>query len=112
MEVDAAPPLIDQANASIGQVISTRSVESLPLNGRTPTTFAELSEGVISTAAPQIIHPFDNNAGNSWSIGGTPNQNSEVLLDGSPDLTLLGALAYAPISCAHRLSSISRNFHA
>ena len=55
-----------------------------------------LSVGVITTAAPQIVHPFDNAAGNAWSIGGTPNQVSEVLLDGSPDLTLLGALAYAP----------------
>lgn len=89
-------PLIDQANASVGQIISTESVANLPLNGRTPTTLTELSEGVITTAAPQIVHPFDNNAGNSWSIGGTPNQVSEVLLDGSPDLTLLGALAYAP----------------
>ncbi|HLI78217.1 MAG TPA: hypothetical protein VKV02_14820, partial [Acidobacteriaceae bacterium] len=96
VEVNAAPPLVDQANASVGQVISTESVEDLPLNGRTPTTLTELSEGVITTAAPQIVHPFDNNAGNSWSIGGTPNQVSEVLLDGSPDLTLLGALAYAP----------------
>jgi hypothetical protein len=89
-------PLVDQANASVGQVISTESVADLPLNGRTPTTLTELSVGVITTAAPQIVHPFDNNAGNSWSIGGTPNQVSEVLLDGSPDLTLLGALAYAP----------------
>ena len=89
-------PLVDQANASVGQVISTESVEELPLNGRTPTTFTELSEGVITTVPPQIVHPFDNSAGNSWSIGGTPNQVSEVLLDGSPDLTLLGALAYAP----------------
>ena len=94
--VTSAAPLIDQANASVGQVISTESVADLPLNGRTPTTLTELSEGVITTAAPQIVHPFDNNAGNSWSIGGTPNQVSEVLLDGSPDLTLLGALAYAP----------------
>ena len=94
--VSSAAPLIDQANASVGQVISTESVADLPLNGRTPTTLTELSEGVITTAAPQIVHPFDNNAGNSWSIGGTPNQVSEVLLDGSPDLTLLGALAYAP----------------
>ncbi len=94
--VTNAAPLIDQANASVGQVISTESVADLPLNGRTPTTLTELSEGVIGTAAPQIVHPFDNNAGNSFSIGGTPNQVSEVLLDGSPDLTLLGALAYAP----------------
>ncbi len=94
--VNAEASLVDQANASVGQVITTESVANLPLNGRTPTTLTELSEGVITTAAPQIVHPFDNNAGNSWSMGGTPNQVSEVLLDGSPDLTLLGALAYAP----------------
>jgi len=94
--VTDAAPLIDQANASVGQIITTESVANLPLNGRTPTTLTELSVGVITTAAPQIVHPFDNAAGNSWSIGGTPNQVSEVLLDGSPDLTLLGALAYAP----------------
>jgi hypothetical protein len=94
--VTSAPPLLDTANASVGKVISTRSIEDLPLNGRTPTTLTELAPGVITTAAPQLIHPFDNNAGNSWSIGGTPNQVSEVLLDGAPDLTLLGALAYAP----------------
>jgi Carboxypeptidase regulatory-like domain len=94
--VSSGAPLVDLANASVGQVISTESVADLPLNGRAPTTLAELSVGVIATAAPQLVHPFDNNAGNSWSIGGTPNQVSEVLLDGSPDLTLLGALAYAP----------------
>ena len=92
----ATAPLVDQANASVGQVISTRSVEDLPLNGRTPAVLTELSVGVITTSAPGITHPFDNNAANSWSIGGTPNQVSEVLLDGSPDLTLLGALAYSP----------------
>lgn len=96
VEVTAQAPLLDQTNASVGQVISTESVADLPVNGRTPTTLTELSVGVITTAAPQLVHPFDNNAGNSWSMGGTPNQVSEVLLDGSPDLTLLGALAYAP----------------
>ncbi len=95
--VTATPPLLDLANASIGSVISTRSVADLPINGRTPTTLTELAPGVINTgSAAQLIHPFDNNAGNEWSIGGTPNQVSEVLLDGAPDLTLLGALAYAP----------------
>ena len=94
--VSAAPPLIDQANASVGTVIATRSVEDLPLNGRTPAVLTELAAGVITTSAPGITHPFDNNAANSWSIGGTPNQVSEVLLDGAPDLTLLGALAYSP----------------
>jgi len=94
--VTAEEPLVDQANASLGQVISTESVEDLPLNGRTPVVLTSLSVGVVTTSAPGITHPFDNNAANSWSIGGTPNQVSEVLLDGSPDLTMLGAQAYSP----------------
>jgi Carboxypeptidase regulatory-like domain len=94
--VTEATPLLDAANASISTVIPTSAVADLPLNGRTPASLAEMSPGVITTAAPEQIHPFDNNAGNSWSIGGTPNQVSEVLLDGSPDETLLGALAFSP----------------
>jgi hypothetical protein len=94
--VTGAAPLIDQANASVGQVISTESVADLPLNGRTPAVLTELSVGVISEIPPQLVHPFDNSAGNSWSIGGTPNQSSEVLLDGSPDLTVIGQLAFSP----------------
>ena len=96
VNVTADAPLLDEANASVGQVISSESVADLPVNGRTPTTLTELSVGVIAVTPPQIVHPFDNAAGNSFSLGGTPNQTSEVLLDGSPDLTLLGALAYAP----------------
>jgi hypothetical protein len=97
VEVTTTAPLLDQSNASVGQVISTQSVADLPLNGRTPAVLTELSVGVITTSAPGgITHPFDNNAANAWSIGGTPNQVSEILLDGSPDLTLLGALAYSP----------------
>jgi hypothetical protein len=94
--VTAEEPLVDQANSSVGEVISTESVDDLPLNGRTPVVLTSLSVGVVTTSAPGITHPFDNNAANSWSIGGTPNQVSEVLLDGSPDLTLLGAQAYSP----------------
>ena len=36
VEVTAQAPLLDQTNASVGQVISTESVADLPLNGRTP----------------------------------------------------------------------------
>jgi hypothetical protein len=94
--VTEAPPQLDLANGSVNTVIDTSSVADLPLNGRAPSTLAELSAGVITTAAPEQVHPFDNNAGNAWSMGGTPNQVSEVLLDGSPDETLLGALAFSP----------------
>jgi hypothetical protein len=104
--VTAEEPLVDQANSSVGQVISTQSVEDLPLNGRTPVVLATLSVGVVTTSAPGITHPFDNNAANSWSVGGTPKQVSEVLLDGSPNLTLLGAQAYSPTQDSVREVSV------
>lgn len=94
--VTAEAPLLNQENASIGDVISTASVADLPLNGRAPMMLAELSVGVMMEAAPEQSHPFDNNNMNSFSIGGTPLQASEVLLDGSPDETMLGALAFSP----------------
>lgn len=50
--VRGAAPLVDQANASVGQVITTQSVEDLPLNGRTPAVLTELSVGVITTSTP------------------------------------------------------------
>lgn len=89
-------PLIDTANASVGQVISTKEVEDYPVNGRTPITLVELAVGVVPTAQPSQIHPFDNSGASSWSIGGTPAQASEVLLDGTPDTTWQGDVAYNP----------------
>ena len=96
VSVTADAPLIDTANASIGQVISTKAVEDLPVNGRTPITLVELAIGVVPTSQPSQIHPFDNSGASSWSIGGTPAQASEVLLDGSPDTTWQGDVAYNP----------------
>jgi len=96
VNVSSDAPLVDQANASVGQVITTAQVEDLPLNGRTPAMLTQLSIGVISTAQPGQVHPFDNNAANSWSIGGTPKQTSEILLDGAPDTIWSGSLAYSP----------------
>ncbi len=94
--VTAASPLLDQANANIGEDVSTAAVANLPLNGRAPMMLAELSVGVETEAAPEQSHPFDNNNMNSFSIGGTPLQSSEVLMDGSPDETMLGSLAFSP----------------
>ena len=89
-------PLVDTANASVGQVITTKQVEDFPVNGRTPITLVELAVGVVPTSQPSQIHPFDNSGASSWSIGGTPAQASEVLLDGAPDTTWQGDVAYNP----------------
>jgi hypothetical protein len=96
IEVTADVPLINSENASVGQAITSKEVEDLPLNGGTPLAFAALSMGVIATGQPGLIHPFDAGAAAGWSIGGTASQTNEILVNGSPDATWDGRLAYSP----------------
>ena len=65
--VTADAPLINSENASVGQAITTREVEDLPLNGRTPLVLASLSTGVLATGQPSLIHPFDSGAAAGWT---------------------------------------------
>jgi len=96
IDVTEAAPLINTDNASLGQAVTTKQVEDFPLNGRTPMMLAQLSIGVIDTAQPTLVHPFDNAGAANWSIGGLPSQTAELLMDGSPDATWDGRLAYSP----------------
>ena len=96
VDVTEAATLVNTDNASFGQSVSTAQVEDFPLNGRTPMMLAQLSVGVIATAQPTLVHPFDNSGAANWSIGGLPSQTAELLMDGSPDATWDGRLAYSP----------------
>jgi hypothetical protein len=96
IDVTESVSLMNSENASVGQTITTKQVEDFPLNGRTPMMLAQLSIGVIATAQPSLVHPFDNSGAAAWSIGGTPAQTSELLMDGSPDATWDNRLAFSP----------------
>jgi len=96
VEVTADASLLNTDNASLGQAITTKEVEELPVNGRTPMVAAALSLGVIGYAQPTLIHPFDAGAAAGWSVGGTYTQMSELLVNGSPNATWDGRLAYSP----------------
>lgn len=96
MTVTADAPLINVENGSVGSTITAQEVENLPLNGGTPIMMASLALGVLSTAEPSSVQPFSSGAGASWSIGGAPSQQNELLLDGVPNGTWDGRLAYSP----------------
>lgn len=96
ISVTADAPLVNSENATVGQAITEKEVENLPLNGRTPLTLASLATGVIATGQPGLIHPFDLGGAAGWSIAGSPSQVNEILVDGSPDATWDGRLAYSP----------------
>lgn len=96
VEVSGGAPILNTDNATVGQTVTTQEMADLPINGRTPMMAANLSMGVINYAQPTLVHPFDLGAAAGWAIGGAYEQTSEMLLDGSPNATWDGRLAYSP----------------
>jgi hypothetical protein len=99
-------PLVESANASVGQVITSEEVEDVPMNGRTPLMLSRIAMGVTGTNEPGQVRPFDNSGGASFSVAGAPTQSNEVLINGVPDTTWDKRLAYSPPQDAVREVSV------
>ncbi len=78
VEVTSAPPLLDTQSGSVGQVVASRAINELPLNGRNFTFLAQLSAGV--TFVQQDNRGFG--ASGTFSANGTPYYQNNYLLDG------------------------------
>src|SRR5256885_3214190 len=78
VEVTAAPPVLQTQDASVGQVMDTRNVNNLPLNGRNWTFLAQLAPGVN---APQADTRGNAATGAFAANGLRPAQNN-YMLDG------------------------------
>ncbi|MGA3017768.1 MAG: carboxypeptidase-like regulatory domain-containing protein, partial [Bryobacteraceae bacterium] len=96
VEVTADAGMVNTESATVGQAVTTKEVEELPINGRTPMMAAGLSIGVIGYAQPTLVHPFDSGGAAGWVIAGAYSQTSELLINGSPDATWDGRLAFSP----------------
>ncbi len=94
--VTAEAPMLESSTASVGQVINSRQIESMPMAGRTALVLAQLSFGVIPLSDPKFYRPFDNAGPSDFSIGGTPNRSNDLLLDGAPNTTGNNRVAYNP----------------
>ena len=78
VEVSAAPPQLQTEEASVGQVMTEKSVSSLPLNGRNFTFLAQLGAG---TQTPQA-DTRGNAASGAFSANGLRPAQNNYLLDG------------------------------
>ncbi|HVN19001.1 MAG TPA: TonB-dependent receptor [Dongiaceae bacterium] len=78
VEVTTAVPVLQTQDASVGQVMDTRNVNNLPLNGRNFTFLAQLSAGVNS---PQADTRGNASTGAFSANGFRPAQNN-YMLDG------------------------------
>jgi hypothetical protein len=76
VEVSAAPPLLQAQNASVGQVVASKDINELPLNGRNYVFLAQLSAGV--TFGQEDVR--GENAHGRFTANGTrPTQNNYIL---------------------------------
>jgi hypothetical protein len=91
VEVTSEVPLLQPETNSLGQVVETRSVTELPLNGRNPLALVALVPGVVpqgqpsagnsSTSNPVGANPF---ALGDFQVGGGMAGQSQILIDGVP----------------------------
>jgi hypothetical protein len=82
--VSGAPPLLDTQTSAVGQVISTKTINDTPLNGRNWVYIAQLTAGV----AP----PFGNTRGSGtgdFVANGQRAEQNNFILDGVDNNTNL-----------------------
>ena len=88
VEVVGAVPLIDSDTSSIGQVIETKAIEDLPLNGRNFAQLAILGPGVVGVGfgAKNAImsgnRPDDLRPGSELFSNGNRENSNNFLIDG------------------------------
>src|SRR5271167_1582390 len=78
VEVTAAAPVLQSQDASVGQVVDSRSVNDLPLNGRNFTFLAQLAAAVNTPQADTR----GNAASGAFTANGLRPAQNNYLLDG------------------------------
>src|SRR6266704_2100502 len=78
IEVSSAPPVLETQSGSVGQVVDSRNVNDLPLNGRNFTFLAQLAAGVNTPQADTR----GNAANGAFAANGLRPAQNNYLLDG------------------------------
>ncbi len=90
VNVTAQAPPLETQSGTLGQVVTTRSIENLPLNVRDPMALIALTPGVVlgsnfgANASSSVARNFFKS---DFYVGGGRSGSQEILLDGAPDTT-------------------------
>src|SRR3981189_2238094 len=108
--VEAGSPVINQADSAIGEVVESRQITELPLNGRNFTQLALLVPGVTRGNPTGAATGANNNAetfrfgqsgGAALAVNGLRPQNDNFILDGiDNNEALVNTIVFFPPAAA------------
>ncbi len=93
-----AAPLLEAGSSSLGEVVNSRTIESLPLNGRNIMQLVALTPGISTTSGYRTSTPASGSIpSNGFSANGGRNVSNEIIVDGSPQVVMgFNQPAYVP----------------
>ncbi|HEX8369384.1 MAG TPA: carboxypeptidase regulatory-like domain-containing protein [Pyrinomonadaceae bacterium] len=94
VDIVADTELVERGTVTTGTVITQRQIEELPLSEGAAYNLATQAPGVSYTGNPQFTGPTAN--GNLSAIRTNGASGNQITLDGSPNLTFDGGVAYTP----------------
>jgi len=85
IEITAEAPLLATATSDLGEVVNSRTAESLPLNGRNVLQLVGLTPGINTTRnARNSTNGNGSISAAAFSANGGRNVANSIMLDGSP----------------------------
>ncbi len=85
--VAAAPPTLEVQSATVGEVITARQMEDMPLVGRNFQGLSALVPGAIPSSAHSRDSGIDHNSAGGVSLSGTRSFDNAFLIDGVDNST-------------------------
>jgi hypothetical protein len=87
VNIEAAVPVVQTESSALGDVIESRQITDLPLNGRDYTQLATLTTGVVKITENGggingATSASNGNAGGAFAVNGTRGNLNNFLLDG------------------------------
>src|SRR5207245_1896298 len=113
VEVTAEAPVLQTESATVGEVISGNTVNSLPLNGRNTGQLSLLLPGVVTPNPQSFVNQSRNFGGGRPYVNGNREQTNNYLIDGvDMNESIDNLVAYQPSPDALAEISVETNNYA
>ena len=115
IEVQSQIQLLDASTSSLSQTVENKQVTELPLNGRNPLAFVNLTPGVrLQTGLGANLATTNWTSWGNYSINGGVANGNEVLIDGAPvTMAESNFVAYIPpVDATQEFRVQTNNFSA